>query len=343
MKAGRGEIDRAVAAPGAHRLFLLHGADIAGSAALAVRLAASLGPDVERIALSPATLKADPALLADEAASLSLFGGKRLILVEGGGDELLEAVSALLDAPAAGNPVAIVTGALKKTSKLLALAEGSPRALANAAYLPEGRDADRLVVELGRAAGLDIPSDLARRLSEASGGDRTLLALEIDKFALFLDVAPDRPATLDEDVIAALSADVEDGDLSRVVDAVLDGDARKLAHEVYQIAGSGTEDVVLLKALARRLLLLARYRADVDGGGSVSGVVAAAGKSIFFKEKAAVTRQLGRWSSARLATAIERTLRAERDVKTSGSLGANAVNETLFGIAQAAGRGRSAA
>lgn len=338
MKARRGEIERALAKPDAYRLFLLHGADIAGSNALAARLSASLGPDAERIALAPPALKADPALLADEAASLSLFGGKRLILVEGGGDELLDAVTSLLNAPAAGNPVAIVTGALKKTSKLLMLAETSARALANAAYLPEGRDADRLVMDLGRAAGLDIPPDLARRLSEASGGDRALLVSEIDKFALFLDAAPDRPAALDEKVVDALSAGAEEGDLSRVVDAVLDGDARALASEVSQLRGSGTEDVVLLKALARRLLLLARYRAEVDGGNSVENVLAFAGKAIFFKDKPAIARQLGRWSSSRLATAIGRTLQAEREIKSSGSLGADAAHEMLFGIAQATSR-----
>ena len=85
MKAKRGEIERAVAAPGAYRLFLLHGADVAGSNALAAKLSAALGTDVERVSLTPSALKADPALLGDEAASMSLFGGKRLILVEGGG------------------------------------------------------------------------------------------------------------------------------------------------------------------------------------------------------------------------------------------------------------------
>ena len=154
MKANAGQIRAALDHP-RHRLILLHGPDAGLAAELSARLGKTMGDGAERVDLDGPALKADPALLGDEAASMSLFGGKRLILVEGGGDELLDAVNALLDAPAAGNPVAIVTGALKKTSKLLALAEASPRVLANAAYLPEGRDAERIVVELGRAAGLD--------------------------------------------------------------------------------------------------------------------------------------------------------------------------------------------
>ena len=83
-----------------------------------------------------------------------------------------------------------------------------------------------------------------------------------------------------------------------------------------------------------------RHRAEVDGGTPIDAVLASAGRSLFFKDKPAVTRQLGRWPSDRLAIAIGRTLAAERAMKASGSLGADAVHETLFGIAQAAARRR---
>lgn len=338
MKAKRGEMERALGAPGGLRLFLLHGPDDAGSHALSRRLAASLGKDVERVPLSPSTLKADPALLADEAASLSLFGLRRMILIDGGGDDLVDAVSALLDAPAACNPAVIVTGTLKKTSKLLSLAESSPRALSHASYAPEGRDAERLVVELGRAAGLVITGDLARRLATDSGGDRALLGFEIDKYALYLDADVDRPVTLDLSVVDALSAGTEESDISTVVDAVLDGELRALDREVAQFATGGGEAVTTLRALARRLMLLIKLRGEVDGGRSTDGVLAAAGKSLFFRDKPAVARQLGRWPSDRLAIALTRTLEAERDLKAPEAVGADAVSETLFALARVAVR-----
>ncbi|HZF42023.1 MAG TPA: DNA polymerase III subunit delta [Sphingomonadaceae bacterium] len=339
MKAKRGDIERAVAAPSAYRLFLLHGPDAAGSGALLKRLGVSLGPDVERLALSGAMLKGDPAKLADEAASFSLFGGKRLIVVEGG-DELHDAVDGMLQQPAGGNPVVVIAPALKKTSKLLIRVEAALDAIAFASYVPEGRDADQLVIELGRAAGLDIAPDLARRLATASGGDRAILRFEIDKFSLFLDVAPDRPARLEADVVDALSAGSEEGDLAHIVDAVLDGDPARLDRELAQLGGGGTEAVGLLRALIRRLLVLARYRVDVERGNSVDSVLASAGKSLFFKDKAAVGRQLGRWSAERLAAALGHALDAERALKAPASVGPTAVDATLFKIAQVASRRR---
>lgn len=341
MKAKQSEIERALTAS-ATGLFLLHGPDLAGSNALAARLRTALGPDAERVVLSPAALKADPALLSDEAASFSLFGGRRYILVEGGGDELLEAVSNLLSAATRGNPVLIVTSALRKGSKLLVLVEAAAEALAFASYVPEGRDADRMVIDLGHASGLVIAPPLARRIAAAGAGDRAMIALELDKFALFLDATPDAPATLDAETIDMLSAGAEEGDLTRVVDAVLDGDAAALDRELAQLAGGGTDTVALIRALTRRVLLLARHRGDIDAGASVDAVMATAGKAMFYKEKPAVARQLGRWRSDRLATASMRLLAAERDFKAAGSLGGEAIAERLFAIAQASARRETA-
>lgn len=335
MKAKRAEIERALTAS-ATGLFLLHGPDAAGSDALRTRLQAALGAEAERVVLTAAALKSDPALLSDEAAAFSLFGGKRWILVEGGGDELLDAVTNLLAAATPGSPVVIVASAMRKGSKLLTLVEAAPNAMAFASYLPEGRDAERVVIELARTMGLSISPGLARRVSDASAGDRAMITLELDKFALYLDARPEAPATLEAEVVDALSAEAEEGDLTRVVDAVLDGDPGALDRELAQLAGSGTETVALIRALSRRVLLLARHRSDVDTGASVDGVMASAGKSMFYKEKPAVARQLGRWSSARLTTVAARLLAAERDFKSPGSLGDEAIAEPLFAIAQAA-------
>lgn len=337
MKAGRGGSERALQAPGI-RLFLLHGPDIAGSDALLARFVSDLGKDVERVTLTAGLLKTDPALLADEAASFSLFGGSRYIHVEGGGDELLGAVENLFRTPTAGNPVLITAGPLRKGSKLLAFVENAPGAMAIASYVPEGRDADRMVADLGRALGLSILPDLARRVAEASEGDRALVALELDKFALFLDADPERPAMLHAAVVDALSAGSEEGDLARIVDAVLDGDSPVLEREMAQL--SGTEGVPLVRALSRRVLLLARMRAEIERGNSVDAVMASAGKSLFFKDEPAVARQLGHWSATRLATVLSRLLAAERDLKSPGSLGPDAIGEPLFVIAQAAARRR---
>ena len=340
MKAQRAQIERALAAPlPEHRLFLLHGPDESGSRDLAARLGKALGAEAERIDLAGPTLKSDPARLSDEAASISLFGGARYIRVDPAGDEILDAVQALLDAPSAGNPVVVIAGALRKESKLLKLALASPLILAFASYAPEGNEADRLAMTMGREMGLRMHPDVARRLADATSGDRALLARELEKLALFLDAAPDRPGEIDGDALDALGAATDEGDLSRLVDAVLAGRADAADAELASLAGEAIEGIPVIRALLRRLHLLAAMRADAERS-SPAAALETSGKSLFWKDKAQVGQQLARWTPQALDTAIRRLAAAERQIKASGSPGQVAVEEELLAISRAAARMR---
>ena len=99
MKAARGSIGRSLDRPDpATRLYLLYGPDDGQSRALGDRLLKGLGAS-RFVVANTAAVRSDPALLADEAGAMSLFGEARAIWVEGG-DELAEAAEALLAAPA---------------------------------------------------------------------------------------------------------------------------------------------------------------------------------------------------------------------------------------------------
>jgi len=101
MKPEEARLRRALdAADPAIRFYLLYGPDEAGSRALADRLAAAMGAEAERIDLTSGQLKSDPARLTDEAAAISLFGGRRWIRLEPATGDAIEAVQALLEAPA---------------------------------------------------------------------------------------------------------------------------------------------------------------------------------------------------------------------------------------------------
>jgi len=338
VKANKSQIDKALKAPAETRFFLFHGPDDSGSRALAKALGAAMGPDSERVDLSGADLKGDPARLADEAASISMFGGARWILVEAAGDEIVPALEALLEAAAAGNPVAVVAGSLKPASKLLKLAIASPGGLAFASYVPDARDADRLAQDLARVEGLIIRPDVARRIALSCGGNRALIAQELAKFALHAGASPETPKAIDHDLIDSLGAGSDEGDLSRLVDSVAGGDAPGLEAELTRLHAEGLEGITLIRAMLRRMALLARLRAEVDQGGAVSAVMASSGKSLFWKEKDEVGRQLSRWRADLLAKAMSRLLESERQVKASGGIGPLAADEELFAICRQAAR-----
>jgi DNA polymerase-3 subunit delta len=339
VKANRPQLERALKSPGETRFFLFHGPDEAGSQALVKALASACGPEADRIDLTGSDLRADPARLADEAASLSLFGGARYVVVDPAGDEALAAVEALVEAPTAGNPVALVAGALRPTSKLLKLALAEPAALAFASYVPEGRDAERLVAEMARAEGLVLRPDLARRIAESCAGNRAVIGQELRKLACYADASPEAPRPIDHDALDAVGAASEEGDLSRLVDSVGSGNADLLHAELLRLKSEGVEGIALIRAVLRRMALLSRLRAEVEAGNSVAAVMASpAAKPVFWKEKDAVAGQLGRWRADLLAKSVSRLVEAERQIKAPGGLGPLAVDEELFAICRQAAR-----
>jgi DNA polymerase-3 subunit delta len=320
------------------RLYLLHGPDESGAAELAQRLARSVGAEAERIDLEPATLRSDPARLADEAASISLFGGARYIRVTGAGEECAAAFETLLEAETAGNPVVAIAPAVKSTGKLVKLAQASSRAMAFACYVPDGADADRLAATIAREHGLRTIGDTARRLASASGGDRAVMTREIEKLALYLDAAPDRPAEIDDAALDAVGADLGEAEMSCAIEAAVDGRVADVGPELARLGEAGVSPIPVLRGLVRRLMALAEMRAEVEAGRSVGDVIER--NRVFFREKAATTRALRTWSPAQLSAAIDRIRQAERGMMGSATAGEVLAAQAFVTVARIAARGR---
>ena len=338
MKATRGSIGRSLDQPDdTVRLYLLHGPDEGQSRALGDRLLKGLG--AARFLVSASAVRSDPALLADEAGAMNLFGEPRAIWVEPAGDEIAEGVEALLEAAASESPVIVIAGALRKTSALLKLAEGHPQALAHASYAPEGQDAERMVTEVGRAHGLRIPAAVAARVADSCGNDQAIVGQELAKLALYLGAAPESPKDLDHDALDAVGADVPEGDFLRLADLALSGELADVSEELARLSSGGTEAIPVIRALQRRLLMLAPLRARVEAGERSAAVMTSLGKSLFWKDKPLLERLLETWDARGLETVSERAGKLERQLMRGDSPPpAEALGEELAAIARAARR-----
>ena len=333
MKANKGQVERAMDSPSdACRLFLLYGADESGSRALIQRLVRAMGPDAERIDLDNKKLSADPALLADEAASMSLFGGRRYIVVTvSGNDDCLPAIESLLSADAAGNPVVLLAGALKPTSPLLKRLLPDPAALCLISYVPDDRTLAEIATQMAREQGLRLVGDTARQLVKLGGGDRAVMGQEIIKLALFKDADPASPKDATVDDLEAIGAGNGEPDLSGLSDAVMSGRSASMAALLAVLASEGVEGIPALRAVNRRTHQLLKFKSEIAAGRSAEDVT----KAVFFKEKAAIQHQLGRWPADRLAIAAERLLEAERAIKGPASVGPLLADAELLRIARA--------
>jgi len=339
VKASAGQIRALLDAPKSEtRFYLFHGPDESGAAELAERLGRALGPDVERIDIDPKELKSNPGRLADEAASISLFGGARYIRVSGIDENAAEAVSLLLGVERAGNPVVAIGPGLKSSGKLVKAAIAAPTAVSFACYVPEGQDAARLAQTIAREHGLRLMGDTAARLASAAAGDRAILTREIEKLALFLDAAPDHPRDADGAALDAIGADLGEAELFHAIDAIVEGRTAEIGGELAMLCEAGTSAIPLLRQLVRRLMTLVELRSDVDSGLSIDETIER--HRIFFRERAGTQRALRRWNAAQLARAIERARETERALMSAGSAGEVLAAAECVAIARAAARGR---
>lgn len=338
MKAAKGSIPRALDKPDPSiRFYLFYGPDEGQSQAHGERLLAALGASKQ--ALQAGAIRSDGAVLADAAGAISLFGDRQAIWIQPAGDEIAEAVEALLAAAAVENAVIAIGGALRKTSALVKLADAHPLALSHASYAPEGRGAEAMIDELARAEGLRPLPGVAARIAEACDNDRRIAAQELAKFALYLDASPQRPRDLGEEVLDAVGVEMG-GDFLRIADLALSGELRELAEELARLPSGGGEAIPVLRSLQRRILMLAPMRARVERGDRLDDVMASAGKALFWKDKPLVGKLLRQWDAAGLARVAERAGAIEREMMLAGLPPVEALGEELTAIARTAARRR---
>ncbi len=334
MKAAKGNLASALDKPRSDvRFYLFYGPDEAGSRALATRLLKGLG-NAEKFIVVGGAVKSDPASLVDKAGAMALFGGTRALWIEPAGEEIVEGVSALLEGAASESAVVAVAGALRKTSGLLKLAEAHPAALAHCSYIPEGQEMERVIADLARAVGLRVSNDVAQRVALAANSNQAIAASELEKYALFLGGDPASPVALDHDTLDLLSADATEANVLKLGDLALAGRMEALIDELARLPAGGNDAVPVIRALQRRLTMLAPLRARVERGESVDGVLASLGKALFFRDKVPMQQMLAAWSSERIAGASARVATLERQLMLTKVPEEAALAETLITLAR---------
>jgi len=159
---------------------------------------------------------------------------------------------------------------------------------------------------------------------------------ELEKLALYLDASPERPRELDDAALDDVGADLGDSEMSRAIDAAIDGRPDLLGTELARLEEAGVSQIPVLRQLVRRLMTLAELRAEVDGGASAGTVI----ERVFFRERAATGRALRTWSAPKISEAIQRARLAERAIMSSGTAGTVLAQSAIVAVARMAARQR---
>jgi DNA polymerase III subunit delta len=318
------------------RAVLLYGPDEGLVRERAGILARSVCPDLKdpfRVAdLSGAALTADPARLADEAAQLSLTGGRRVVRVRGAGDILAKLFGGFLETAPGDAFIVVEAGDLPSRSSLRRSFEGAGRAAAIGCYRDTPRDLAVVIQETFATNCVTASRDATEFLVEHLGGDRGLTRSELEKLALYagegghIELADARLSVSDS---AAL-------ELDDAVMAAAEGDAAKLERVLGRVFQEGESPVSVMRALLRHLHRLHALSAGLAAGASLEEVLRNARPPIFFKQEDSFRRQLARWTEARLRPQLNRVAKAELYMNTTGLPAETICREAMLALARAA-------
>ncbi len=302
----------------AMRAALIYGPDVGLVRERADRLAAAISPELDdafRVAeLDGAMLSADAARLNDEAASLSLVGGRRLVRVRDGDDGIGTLFDRFFKAPPPGDAFVLVeAGDLGPRSSLRRAFEAAKEAVALACYLDGPREIGELARELFGASKIRVTPEAMQYLVAHLGDDRQVSRRELEKLALYVGDG----GTVGEEEAMACIGDTAELSIDDVVFAAADGDAVQLERALNRAFGEGAQPVTVLRAELRHFQRLHLAGSRLMAGSSEEEA-SKLRPPLFFKLIERFKRQLRVWSPAEAAVALEALYEAEVQAKTTG-------------------------
>jgi DNA polymerase-3 subunit delta len=318
------------------RAVLLYGPDAGLVRERADTLSRTVCPDLKdpfRVAdLSGGALAADPARLADEAAQMSLIGGRRVIRVHDAADRLAGLFRGFLDAAPGDGFIVAEAGDLPGSSALRRVFDTSSRAAAIGCYPDAPRDRAAVIRDTLRAHRITASGEATQYLVEHLGSDRLLTRAELEKLALY--AGEGSRVELDD-----VRLSIEDSAALATDDAVMaaaEGDAARVDRVLDRVFHEGEPPVSVIRAMLRHLQRLHVLAARAATGTTVAEVVRTARPPIFFRQEDSFKRQLVLWNEAGLRAQLGRIAQAELHMKLTGLPAETVCREALLAVAQAA-------
>ncbi len=336
MKPAAGQVEGLLVRPDPGcRAILLYGPDLGlvrERAERAVKAIAGDPADAFRLTdLAAAEAAREPARLAEEAAALSLTGGRRVVRVRQAGDALAGPLERALAGPGEAL-IVIEAGELSPRSSLRRLCEGSEHAAAVPCYPPDAQALAALIRDMVGAAGKSIDPDAVEMLADGLAPDRQMARREVEKLLAYVGTE----SRIDRDAVFACRGDSAESTLDELVLAVGDGEIAVVDRCLERMAEEAVNAIALLRAAQRHFSRL-HLAADMMASGATADV--AMGRlrpPVFFKVQPRFRTQLRRWPRARLERVLARLVETEAVCKRTGTPAETVTGRLLLDIARAA-------
>lgn len=341
MKLGANKVDGFIRSPDPNiKAVLVYGPD-AGlvrerTLALSDVITDGAGDPFQVVEFIGSALAKDPARLVDEVLTISFTGARRVLVVRDGADDIVGAVTAVLENDAADDPLAalvvVAAGNLAPRSSLRRLFEGSDRCMALPCYPDDEAGLAQLVSVALRDEGITIESQALHAAVALMGADRQANRREIEKLVIYAGPG----GHLSEEMVAACLRDSAEASSEEAVLAAADGDYESLVDHLARVWADGTEPVAVIRSAQRHFMRLHFVLSQTYGGVPLESAIKQLRPPLFWRIAGRFRSQLQRWSVPAIEESLDRLTEAELSAKSTGAPAGLVCDRALMAVAQLA-------
>ena len=336
MKLASGQVAGFLRSPGACRVVLLYGEDAGMIRDRAESLVRAVAGSLDDPFLVAELARDELGRLSDEAASLPLTGGRRVIRVREAGELRLGLGAGGAEKPGAGTGGAGSCGALQPVPSALRR-RGAPDAAAIGCYPEEGRELEATIRSTLSALDVTIEPDALSWLTSQLGADRASTRAELEKLALY--VGPN--GRIDLEAAMGCVGDLAGLSLDDALFAATAGDVAAADRALELAMAEGAAPVQILRAGLAHLQRLHRARLAMEENRlSASDAARNLRPPVFYKKTGAFIRALGLWPTSALIAAMAGLAEAERGCKRTGWPDEVLCRNAVLALARRAAAGR---
>lgn len=285
---------------------------------------------------SSSALAKDPVRLVDEVLAVSFGGGRRVLVVRDGGDELTAVITTVLDNAAADHPqaalVVVSAGNLTPRSSLRRLFENNEACAALPCYPDDEAGLAQLIRGSLGAEGIAIDPSALHTAAALLGDDRQANRREIEKLMLFAGPG----GQLSEEMVLACLGDSAEASTEEAVLSAAEGNYEGLAGHLGRVWADGTEPVSVIRNAQRHFQRLHYVLAQTNEGVPLDAAIKQLRPPLFWRVAGRFRAQLASWPLAAVEASLSRLTDAELSAKTTGAPAALVCDRTLMAIAQLA-------
>lgn len=318
------------------RCVVIYGSNEGLQAEYVKKFTAAISPDLydpfQVVYLNASDVNSDVGILFGEYNGQSLMGGRRVIVIRDGDNNLTKALKGLFENNNSDTLLIISSSSLNKKSSLVKLAEDSDNFAAIACYEDREEDIFASTKTKFLENAITINNEALQLLCSRLSSDRMSNSGEIEKLITYIG---DRKNVTVDDICSVIS-DSSSSSSDDICFAAAGGYVEKALAAYNKQVNEGTEPISIIRSVTYHFNKILTCLAHIENGETVDKAVFKLQPRIIFFRESSFKRQVSIWPKEKILSVLELLYKCERDCKTTHMPVEEIVSYTIMQISSAA-------